>query len=65
VQWLFGVLIDALSTLASISHVSEAFRGAMLAWVVFEAATLAVMVFWRVPRTYDPALATPGAANAK
>jgi MFS family permease len=65
VQWLFGVLIDALSMLASVSHVSEAFRGAMLAWVVFEAATLAVMVFWRVPRTYDPALATPGAANAK
>ena len=59
------MLIDALSVLASVSHVAQAFRGAMLVWVVFEAATLAVMVFWRVPRTYDPALATPGAAKLK
>jgi MFS family permease len=65
VQWLFGVLIDALSVLASVHHVSDAFRGAMLVWVVFEAATLAVMVFWRVPRTYTPEPATPRAANPK
>ena len=65
VQWLFGVLIDALRVLASVSHVSEAFRGAMMVWVVFEAATLAVMVFWRVPRTYVPEPATPHAANPK
>ena len=65
VQWLFGVLIDALGQIPSISPGADAFRGAMLIWVMFEAATLAVMVFWRVPRTYVPASATATAANSK
>lgn len=64
-QWLFGVLIDVLGTLPNIGRNDLAFRGAMLVWVVFEAATLAVMVFWRVPRTYVPALVTAHAATSR
>ena len=63
-QWLFGVLIDALAAWPSIGMGPSAFRGAMLAWVVFEAATLAVMVFWRVPRTYEPPPVTATASSA-
>ncbi len=64
-QWLFGVLIDTLATFPSIGMGPEAFRAAMLIWVVFEAATLAVMVFWRVPRTYEPPSMTAAAPLTK
>lgn len=46
-QWLFGVLIDALAHWPGIGSEPMAFRGAMLCWVFMEAATLAVMVWWR------------------
>ena len=64
-QWLFGELVDALGALPSLGKGEPAFRGAMLVWVVFEAATLAVMVFWRVPRTYVPETVTASAGTTK
>ncbi len=46
-QWLFGVLVDAMSA-AGGEHSAQGFRRAMLVWVVLQAAALAVLVFWRV-----------------
>ena len=44
-QWLFGVLVDALRSDAGGD--AQAFRHAMLAWVALQAAAASVLVLWR------------------
>ncbi|NLD69695.1 MAG: MFS transporter [Limnobacter sp.] len=45
VQWLFGILVDAMGSAAD---GTLGFRRALLVWVVVQAASLLAMVFWRV-----------------
>lgn len=48
IQWLFGVLVDALSAIPAIGEGPPAFRVALFLWVMVQLGAFAVMLGWRV-----------------
>ncbi len=48
IQWLFGVLVDALAAVPAIGEGPSAFRAALFLWVMVQLAAFAIMLGWRV-----------------